>query len=122
VEQKIFNDYLSKSHLLISPVIETTSFRIYAEVYGETKFPGSIGEMVKFGLPSFFPDHFHMDEEFQKYNEAYSNPAELSLLIIKYCNQPELLKNFVTEFRNFIRVRYSPEIIVKQIEIFLQHS
>lgn len=122
VEQEIFNDYLSKSHLLISPNIETTSFRIYQEVYGKTKFPGIIAEMVKFGLPTIFPAHFSMDEEFQKHIEAYSNPAELSALIVKYCNQPELLKSRAANFRNFIRARYNPEIIVKQIETFLRRS
>ena len=120
VDQNVYNDYLSKAHLLISPIREKTFFRIFKEIYGKTKFTGSIGEMVKFGLLSLFPKHISFDTEFQQLVDQYANTSELSRLIIKYAEQPGLLKTSTEQFRKFIQSRYNAENILKEVQHFLE--
>lgn len=120
VEQAKFNELMFGSHLLITPTLESTVFRVYKEIYGKTKASGSVGEMVKYGVPNLFPDYIYFDSEMGKIIDRYSTPQELANQILKFVNDKEFLVSRTQVIRQFIKKRYEVSHILQDINSFME--
>ena len=120
VEQAKFNELMFGSHLLITPTLESTVFRVYKEIYGKTKASGSVGEMVKYGVPNLFPDYIYFDSEMEKIIDRYSTPQELANQILKFVNDKEFLVSRTQVIRQFIKKRYEVSHILNEINAFME--
>ncbi len=120
VEQAKFNELMFGSHLLITPTLESTVFRVYKEIYGKTKASGSVGEMVKYGVPNLFPDYIYFDSEMEKIIDRYSTPQELANQILKFVNDKEFLVSRTQVIRQFIKKRYEVSHILNEINSFIE--
>ena len=120
VEQTKFNELMFGSHLLITPTLESTVFRVYKEIYGKTKASGSVGEMVKYGVPNLFPDYIYFDSEMEKIIDRYSTPQELANQILKFVNDKEFLVSRTQVIRQFIKKRYEVSHILNEINAFME--
>ncbi len=119
VEQSKFNEIMFGSHLLLTPTLETTTFRAYKEVYGKTKASGSVGEMVKYGVPNLFPSYIYFDCEMEKIIDRYTTPQTLATALLKFINDKNHLAKRTNEVRVFIKARYSVEGILEKVEKFM---
>lgn len=119
VSQEIYDFQMSNSDILITPLLKKTIFRIYKEEYGKTKASGSIGEMVKYGVPNLIPDYIYFDDEMSKLVDRYSNSIELSNYIINYINNPSHLIKRTRDVRNFIKNRYNVSYVLSEINTFI---
>lgn len=119
VEQAKFNELMFGSHLLITPTKETTVFRIYKEIYGKTKASGSVGEMVKYGIPNLFPDYIYFDDEMRKVINNFNSPESLANELNRFINDRNYLENRTEEVRQFVKKRYSVDVLNEQIEKFI---
>jgi glycosyltransferase involved in cell wall biosynthesis len=120
VEQSKFNELMFGSHLLITPTLETTVFRIYKEIYGKTKASGSVGEMVKYGVPNLFPSYIYFDKDMEQIIDRYSTPQSLADHLLKFIRDKNYLETRATQVREFIRERYSVTTISEKIEKFIK--
>ena len=120
VEQAKFNELMFGSHLLITPTLESTVFRVYKEIYGKTKASGSVGEMVKYGVPNLFPDYIYFDSEMEKIIDRYSTPQELAKQILKFVNDKDFLVSRTHVIRQFIKKRYEVSHILNEINSFME--
>ena len=123
VEQEKFNELMFGSHLLITPTLETTVFRAYKEIYGKTKASGSVGEMVKYGIPNLFPDYIYFDSEMSTIINRYHHAESLAQELQHFITNKDYLINRTNEIRTFVAERYSVNKISHQVQNFmLQHS
>ena len=122
VEQAKFNELMFGSHLLITPTLESTVFRVYKEIYGKTKASGSVGEMVKYGVPNLFPSYIYFDSEMEKIIDRYSTPQELANRILKFVNDKEFLISRTQVIRQFIKKRYEVSHILSEINSFMEKT
>ncbi len=120
VEQSKFNELMFGSHLLITPTLESTVFRTYKEIYGKTKASGSVGEMVKYGVPNLFPDYIYFDKEMGRIIDRYSTSQELANQILKFVNDKTFLISRTNEIRTFIKQRYEVSGISDDISNFMK--
>ncbi len=119
VEQEKFNELMFGSHLLITPTKETTVFRAYKEIYGKTKASGSVGEMVKYGVPNLFPDYIYFDDEMKTIINKYSSSETLAAELSAFINNPDILITRTNQVRFFVKERYSVDVIRKKVEDFI---
>lgn len=122
VEQAKFNELMFGSHLLITPTKETTVFRIYKEIYGKTKASGSVGEMVKYGIPNLFPSYIYFDTEMENIIDRYTTSQTLATELLKYINDTNYLNARAQQVRRFVRERYSVDIIANKIDGFMKEK
>ncbi|MBL7937247.1 MAG: hypothetical protein JNM51_15670 [Bacteroidia bacterium] len=122
VEQAKFNELMFGSHLLITPTKETTVFRIYKEIYGKTKASGSVGEMVKYGIPNLFPSYIYFDTEMENIIDRYTTSQTLATELLKYINDIDYLNTRAQQVRGFVKERYSVDIIAKKIDDFIKEK
>lgn len=119
VEQSKFNELMFGSHLLITPTKETTVFRIYKEIYGKTKASGSVGEMVKYGVPNLFPDYIYFDDEMKQIINKFNSPESLAKELEVFITNKPYLERRTQEVRQFIKKRYSVDGLRNEIESFI---
>lgn len=119
VEQSKFNELMFGSHLLITPTLDNTVFRTYKEIYGKTKASGSVGEMVKYGVPNLFPSYIYFDNEMEKIIDRYETPQELANQLLKFINDKNYLINRTQVIREFIKKRYEVSSILEEINKFI---
>jgi hypothetical protein len=120
VKQSKFNEIMFGSHLLITPTLESTVFKVYKEIYGKTKASGSVGEMVKYGVPNLFPNYIYFDAEMEKIIDRYSTPLDLANQILKFVNDKTFLISRTKEIRLFIKRRYEVTRILDEINLFMK--
>ncbi|MES2130772.1 MAG: hypothetical protein V4506_00395 [Bacteroidota bacterium] len=120
VEQAKFNELMFGSHLLITPTLETTVFRVYKEIYGKTKASGSVGEMVKYGVPNLFPEYIYFDSAMEKIIDRYTTPQTLANALLKFIDDKSYLNARAQHIRTFIKGRYSVDTISEKIELFIK--
>lgn len=62
IPQPIFDDWMKKADVLWCPIQKETEFFSQKEIYGLSKMTGNIGDAIKYGKPTLFPNgyqHYH---------------------------------------------------------------
>ena len=118
VPQTQFEDIIKKTDLFISPINIQTKYKLYREIYGQTKLSGIESDIIRYGKPAILPRDYQVDEDIQDLIDFYSNEEELSAILKEYIHTDLLSRK--TSMAKIILENYSPEKLLPEIEkIFL---
>ena len=101
VPQNVFDDYMQKADILWCPIQQETEFFSQKEIYGFTKMSGNIGDAIKYGKLTIFPENYP-----SKY--AFIIPEIHNIEAQLYTQQKHLEYDFQENF--------SKEKVLKQLE------
>jgi len=118
VPQAQFDDIIKKTDLFLSPINIQTKYKLYREIYGQTKLSGIESDIIRYGKPAILPKAYQVDEDIQGLIDFYSNEEELSAILKEYIHT-DLLSRKISMAKNILE-NYSPEKLLPNIErIFL---
>jgi hypothetical protein len=82
VPDKVFNDILSKSDIIIAPIrVDTRADGNIKEIYGKTVGSGIVFNAIQYAKPIITPSNFEILTELSSSNISYSNDVELEKII-----------------------------------------
>lgn len=116
IPQEDFDRIMGDSDLILAPLIVKHQFRIYTEVYGESKSSGSLSDLITYGKLTIFPTSFFNDEEMNNYIDYYDSSNSLAEVIVKYGNDRDFLHRRASELRSFLMINYSPKVLLNNFE------
>lgn len=82
-----FNNIIKDADILFFPLIKTTRYKIFQEVYGTSKISGSVKDMIRFGKISILPEWYSLDKNLQHLSFTYSNNEDMKSAFDNAINQ-----------------------------------
>ena len=116
VEQRVFDQKMMESHVILAPLRVNVLHRVYKEVYGSTKFSGSVADMIKYGKICIFPEAHYFDDELNHFVYKYYDNYSLKKIFITLLNVVNELDSKEFELRRFIKKNYSTEAFITKFE------
>lgn len=116
VSQEEFNHILEKTDMILAPMIEESSFRIYTEIYGKSKTSGSFLDLVRFGKMVSLPVFFYTDFSLTGLIDKYESFQKLAEILVKYTNNRKSLLRRSQNLKFFLIQHYSPKKILNEFE------
>lgn len=114
-----FEAVLSRSHIILSPIRIKNYVDIFQEIYGLTKFSGSIGTIIKFPAIGIFPAEFQFDHEFSNHFLSYKNADDLCNILLNLISNSEEIEKHLENLRTFLNGKFNKNIILEKFNQFL---
>jgi len=89
---KEFDDVMSSADILIDPQMMEVYCDNTKEIYGMTKNPGNISDLIRFAKPGIFPQNISVPGELEDSILRYGDAHELKALILKIIEDREFLR------------------------------
>lgn len=107
VSQEKFDEVISNTSIILSPIKVETLVEIYHETYGKTKISGSILDSIRFPIFTILPAQYSLGKEKQDLFGRYKDAEELFFLLKKYIENQNELSHKTIEYKNFVKQKYS---------------
>lgn len=114
-----FYRVLGETHIMIGALRTHCITEIYDEIYGKTKYTGTLGELLKFQIPVIFPKDFSIEKGLQAFVPQYADGAELAAIMESFIVEPQKVPQISQEIRTYIQANYGKEMILKQWNDFI---
>jgi glycosyltransferase involved in cell wall biosynthesis len=114
VKQDVFDDVMSKTHIVLSPVNLQNSTEIFGEIYGKTKISGSLLDVLRFPKTMIIPAEYNLDSDFKTLFDQYNDALDLKNIILKYLSNENFLTSKNALIRGIIQEKYNESALAEQ--------
>ena len=122
VRQEDFEDIMSKTHIILSPINTDHSVEIYGEIYGKTKIAGSMFDVFRFPRIMIIPIEYNLGKDFIQLFDQYSDSLDLKEIITKYIDDRNLIIVNNHRIRDSIEKKYSASSLADNFVLTVTHA
>ena len=122
VPQNQFDEIISNTNLILSPINVDTIIEIYSEKYGETKISGSIHDSIRFPIFTIIPSTYFLDNEKSKYFDFYDEEIQLFEKLKYYLSNQDVVNQKTQNYKRFVKDKYAIDNVRAEFVDFINHQ